>query len=412
MPSTGSNIDVGTAYGLKPLTYNKRLAEVGPGTPMGELMRRYWQPFFTSAGLTSDRPRRVRLLGEDLILFRDKKGRPGLVYERCWHRGTSLYYGRVEEDGIRCCNHGWKFDVEGHCLEQPAEVGGGRGRNNFRQPWYPVQERYGLVFAYMGPPEKKPILPRWKMFENLGPDECVEVRSRPGYGPITEGDEIPALNFNWLPAIEQTMDGTHVPWLHYHHSGDQFTGIKMVASAGNEPPPYGRVREIAGTMVAERTDLGVKQGFPMPGPGGMVLRGCNEAFVPNHACIPRFIDMYYVVPTDDTHYLTFMLWRSKPNAEHFGINELHDGKTWWEMTEEEHQLSPGDYEAQSTIGWSSHSQEHLAAGDVAIALLRRRLEDAVRDVEEGRDPPGVSFDPNEPPRETAAFATQVVNAAE
>ncbi len=412
MATTGSSIDVGTAYGMKPLAYNKRLAEVGPGTPMGELMRRYWQPFFTSAKLTADKPRRVRLLGEDLILFRDKKGRPGLVYERCWHRGTSLYYGRIEEDGIRCCNHGWKFDVEGRCLEQPAEAGGGVERGKLRQPWYPVQERYGLVYAYMGPPEKKPVLPRWKMFEDLGPDEIVEVRPVPGYGPLPKDEEMPTLNFNWLPALEQTMDGTHVPWLHYHHSGDQFTGIKIVGADDNAVPPYGRVREIAPTMVVERSALGVRQGFPMPGVDGLKLRGGNEAFVPNHACIPNFIHMYYVVPTDDTHYLTFMLWRSKPNAEHFGINELHDGKTWWQMTEEEHQLSPGDFEAQSTIGWSAHSQEHLVAGDVAIAMLRRRLEDAIRDVEEGRDPPGVSFDPNEPARESVPYADHEREAAE
>lgn len=207
MASNGSSIDAGTAYGMKLRTHNKRFAEVGPGTPMGELMRRYWQPCFTSAKLTSDKPRRVRLLGEDLILFRDKNGRPGLVYERCWHRGTSLYYGRIEEDGICCCNHGWKFDVQGRCLVQPAEAGGGRERDKVRQPWYPVQERYGLVYAYMGPPEKKPVLPRWKMFEDLGPDEIIEVRPVPGYGPLPKGEEIPTLNFNWLPAIEQTLDG-------------------------------------------------------------------------------------------------------------------------------------------------------------------------------------------------------------
>ena len=143
--------DIGSGYDRKPSTYNKDLTEVGRGTPMGELMRRYWHP----VGLAADAgqtPKPVRALGEDLILFRDGQGRPGLVVARCCHRGTTLYYGRVEERGIRCCYHGWLFDVEGRCLEQPCEPGGGRIRERIRQPWYPVQERYGLIFAYMGPP--------------------------------------------------------------------------------------------------------------------------------------------------------------------------------------------------------------------------------------------------------------------
>ena len=106
------------------------------------------------------------MLGEDLILFRDKTGRPGLVQARCAHRGTTLYYGKVEERGIRCCYHGWLFDVEGRCLEQPCEPEGGRFRDRVRQPWYPVQELYGLVFAYMGPPEKKPVLPRYDAWKS------------------------------------------------------------------------------------------------------------------------------------------------------------------------------------------------------------------------------------------------------
>ena len=157
-------LDIGTGYGRKPSTYLSALTEVGPGTPMGELMRRYWHPVGLASHATAT-PREVRVLGEDLVLFRDKTGRPGLVQARCAHRGTTLYYGKVEERGIRCCYHGWLFDVEGHCLEQPCEPEGGRLRDRVRQPWYPVQERYGLIFAYMGPPEKKPVLPRYECLE-------------------------------------------------------------------------------------------------------------------------------------------------------------------------------------------------------------------------------------------------------
>src|SRR5262245_16678892 len=125
-------IAAGTGYPRKPSTHNAALTEVGRGKPMGELLRRYWHP----VGLSTDAdatPKPVRVLGEDLILFRDGAGKPGLVVASCCHRGTTLYYGRVEERGIRCCYHGWLFDTEGRCLEQPCEPDGGQiGRASCR----------------------------------------------------------------------------------------------------------------------------------------------------------------------------------------------------------------------------------------------------------------------------------------
>src|SRR5205085_9281314 len=133
--------------------------------------RRYWHPIASSATLTPDVPHRTRVLGEDLIVFRYRQGRPGVVAERCAHRGSSLFYGRIEDDGIRCCYHGWKFDVQGHCLEQACEPALGRRRDAARQPWYPVEERYGLAFVYMGPPELKPELPRYDVLADPAEDE-------------------------------------------------------------------------------------------------------------------------------------------------------------------------------------------------------------------------------------------------
>lgn len=123
----------GHAYYLKPPSHNSYLTEVERGTPCGEYMRRFWQPVSLASQATQT-PRNVRILGEDLVLFRDGKGRPGLVYPRCCHRGTTLYYGKVEADGIRCCYHGWLFDVEGRCLDQPCEPQGGLHKERVRQP--------------------------------------------------------------------------------------------------------------------------------------------------------------------------------------------------------------------------------------------------------------------------------------
>jgi phenylpropionate dioxygenase-like ring-hydroxylating dioxygenase large terminal subunit len=129
-------IPQGTAYGRQNPTYDASQTEVGQGTPCGEWLRRFWQPVALSNDATT-RPKKVRLLGEDLILFRDRKGRPGLLYPRCMHRGTTLFYGKVEDEGIRCCYHGWLFGVGGTCLDQPCEPEHGLHRNIARQPWYP-----------------------------------------------------------------------------------------------------------------------------------------------------------------------------------------------------------------------------------------------------------------------------------
>src|SRR5438046_2565285 len=139
---------------------NGLLSHVGPGTPGGDYLRRYWQPVGLSTEVTpGSKPLQVRILGEDLVLFRDNQGRPGLLGLRCSHRLTSLAYGRVEDGGLRCPFHGWVYDVNGHCLEQPAEPEGSTFRDRIRHPSYPCAELGGVVFAYLGPPAKQPLLP-------------------------------------------------------------------------------------------------------------------------------------------------------------------------------------------------------------------------------------------------------------
>src|SRR5437868_193810 len=141
---------------------NERLTRVGPGTPGGELFRRYWQPAALSEELPpGGAPVPLRLLGEDLVLYRDGDGRPGLLGIHCAHRGADLSYGRLEDGGLRCIYHGWLYDRAGRCLEQPGEPEGSTFHERIRHLAYPARELGGVVFAYMGPGEP-PELPKYE----------------------------------------------------------------------------------------------------------------------------------------------------------------------------------------------------------------------------------------------------------
>ena len=142
----------GSGYGRNAVVPSEDVAltHVGFGTPMGELLRRYWQPVCLSSELT-DLPKFLKILDEELVAYRDKSGRVGVLGAHCCHRGTSLEYGRIEEIGLRCCYHGWLYNEEGKCLDQPGEPEQSDYKDEIRQPWYPAEEYHGLVFAYMGP---------------------------------------------------------------------------------------------------------------------------------------------------------------------------------------------------------------------------------------------------------------------
>lgn len=376
--------DMGTGYTRKPSSYNSAWTEVGRGKPMGELLRRYWHP----VGLVShatDTPKAIRVLGEDLVLFRDGKGRPGLLEARCCHRGTTLYYGRVDQHGIRCCYHGWQFDVEGRCLEQPCEPDGGRHRDRVRQPWYPVEERYGLIFAYMGPPEKKPVLPCYECLENLDPGEIVDAddTSLGGGGGVI----IPC---NWLQHYENIPDAFHVPILH-----GSFSGVQFVSQMGIMP----KVRW-------EYSELGVETHSVRVLDDGRVHYRISEAALPTLRVIPnprvaqytRVEQIGWVLPIDDTSFRIYVAGRVKNRGEIGRSRSKMNGKFWWELPEEEHQKFPGDYEAQVGQGpITYHSDEHLATSDQGVVMLRRFIQRQLDAVAEGKDPAGVSFNKNAPP---------------
>ena len=369
-------MDSGTAYGKPRPSYRSELAHVGAGTPMGELLRRYWHP----VGLASDAgatPRIVRALGEDLVLFRDGEGRAGLLYPRCAHRGTSLYYGKTEARGIRCCYHGWLYDVEGRCLEQPCEDGGGPRRDRIRQPWYPVEERYGLVFAYMGPPDRKPALPRYDCLEELASGEFVE----PDDSSIGSGGP-QIVPCNWFQHWENVVDPFHVPVLHGSFSGPQFTALMGIM------PKVEFSSTARGVKVESWRELG----------DGKVHHRITEAVCPTLRVVPNpRVDRFqkveslgWVLPIDDTHYRIYTAGRVTERGALQKIRSRQGGKRWEELTAPEHREFPGDYEAQTGQGEITfHSEEHLATSDKGIALLRRFMEKQLAVVAEGGDPAGV-----------------------
>ena len=193
----------------RPGGHDELLVRVGPGTPAGEYLRRYWQPVRLARDL-GDAPQRVRILGEDLVLFRDGSGRAGLVHRHCPHRRASLEFGVCETRGIRCCYHGWLFDVDGTILEIPGQPPGveERRRASTRLGAYPVKEYKGLIFAYLGPPAAVPEFPVYDTLEM--PDHEMVPYQAP-------------FGCNWLQVQDAILDPLHTAFLHSRTSREQFS---------------------------------------------------------------------------------------------------------------------------------------------------------------------------------------------
>ena len=370
-------MDTGTMYEFTPGLPRLELTQVGRGTPYGEVLRRYWQPVALAAD-AGPVPRQVRVLGEDLILFRTGSGKAGLLYPRCTHRGASLFYGAAEQDGIRCCYHGWVFDTQGHCLEQPCEPDNGLHRDRIRQPWYPVRERYGLIWAYLGPPDRKPLLPRYDMLESLGPGECL-IADDSGVG----GGGPALLDFNWLQHWENVMDPFHVPILHARFSGFQFSQeMALMPEVQFEYTRYG----VRSTQLRALGD-------------GRTLRRVTEVMFPNLRVVPspRLAAgptniLGWVVPCDDESFQIFTVARDTDPDFLRKLRATHNGKPWRELTEAEHQRMPGDYESQKSQGTVTlHGDDHLTTTDQGVAMLRRMMARQIKAVADGGDPPGVVF---------------------
>jgi nitrite reductase/ring-hydroxylating ferredoxin subunit len=239
------------------------LTIVEPGSPMGELLRRYWQPVCTSDELR-DLPRKVKILCEEVVVFRDKKGRVGALEPHCSHRGTSLEFGRVEDEGIRCCYHGWLYDTQGHCIDMPCETPQSRQKMDVWHPAYPAMEFGGLVFLYMGPPDTRPpLLPMFDIIDPAQRNDVVLVGKR-----LWDDHALGYVrDCNWLQHFENAADPYHLVVLHEMISGDQF---KSVLTLGNWPAIW-----------FDRTKLGMKYNLVRKLPNGLILERHSECIVPN-----------------------------------------------------------------------------------------------------------------------------------
>jgi len=216
---------------------NEFVTQTGPGAPMGELFRRYWIPALLAEELPANdaAPVRVKLLSERLVAFRDSKGRYGLIDEFCPHRGASLWFGRNEECGLRCPYHGWKFDVTGQCIEVPSEPEASGFARKIKLKSYPLVERGGVLWTYMGAPEHRPPLPEWEFATVPAEQSFVSKRFQ---------------ECNWLQAMEGGIDSSHVSFLHRGNleSDPLFKGAKGNIYNISDLKPVFEVVESAGGL--------------------------------------------------------------------------------------------------------------------------------------------------------------------
>jgi 5,5'-dehydrodivanillate O-demethylase len=351
---------------------NERLTRIGPGTPAGELLRRYWQVLCPTKAVSGENDRqRIRILGEDLVVFRNEAGGYACVQERCPHRSASLYFGYLEPDGIRCCYHGWKYDcATGACIERPFETA--QPHEGLRLRAYPVQQLGGLLFIYMGPPQNVPLLPRWDVLARTDRPRKIAV--------------LPVHHCNWLQIQENTADTVHLYYLHGHrmmvlnngkHDGVSQYFCRPIASYDWRVCEWGIEKSIQ--YGGEHPESATWPPFIFPN----ILRtpeGQIEA-------------MHFRVPVDDE--TTRIVWvgllpsgagaivpdEETPYSEEFDPPGLRI-----------EDVSVATFYGQDRVVWETQGAiadrgiENLGATDRGIVLFRRMLAEQIDRVERGEEP--------------------------
>jgi 5,5'-dehydrodivanillate O-demethylase len=356
---------------------NERLTRLGPGTPLGNLLRRYWYPIARTPELDEEPVLAVTLLGETLALYRTEAGELGLVAQRCPHRGASLAYGIPEEDGLRCPYHGWKFDRVGTCLEQPAEPEDSTFSERVRIPAYPVQELGGLIWAYLGP-QPVPLLPRWDILVRDDLERSIGVTRLP---------------VNFLQIMENSMDPIHFEWLHAVY------GNYVNKRQGKPPAMTPRRHE---QIAFDIYEYGIYKRRLLAGEDPAT----SEDWLTGHPVIFPYIlavgdhsrpTLQIRVPMDDTHTLHYW-YRAEtlpPGAPPqtsiplFEVPYVHkNGRLVVET------INGQDMMAWVTQGEiSDRTTERLGTSDKGVILFRNLLLEQIEKVERGEDPMGVVRDP-------------------
>ncbi len=383
---------------------NDLITRVGPGTPAGRLMRCYWQPAALLDELAGNRPvKPVRLLGENLVIFRDEAGRYGLIGRSCPHRGTDLAFGRLEHGGLRCAFHGWLFDVHGNCLETPAEPEESPLCRNIRQTAYPVVEKSGILFAYLGG-GAPPSFPRFDCFT----------------APASHTFAFKGLiDCNWLQSLEVGIDPAHTSFLHrFFHDEDSQKGYGKLfrdRSIDSDLPMTRIMREFPRPRIeVEPTDYGLRV---------VTLRRISDAdthvrvtnlVFPNAFVIPMSSEMtitQWHVPVDDTRHYWYAIFTSfgapidkdEMRRQRLALYELpdyvprknkHNGYGF-DPHEQQHSTFTGmgadinvhDQWACESMGTiQDRSKEHLGQSDKAISSYRRLLRSAIEAAGSGSRP--------------------------
>ncbi len=346
---------------------NEILTRVGPGTPCGEMMRRYWWPVYLSAEL-KDKPIEVRHLGEQFVVFRDTQGRAGMVAQSCPHRGASLGLGRVESDGIRCCYHGWKFAHDGRCLETPAEPADSRLKDSVNIRAARVQEVAGLVFAYIGP-DPAPEIPHYDL---LFREDCHrEVWAKPDW-------------CNWAQRAENGVDPYHSMALH--------------------APVYPSIALKRADVEWERKWYGFRQCSQYPGQLQNISHHIFPSSTRRHGARVGTVPSEYLhlrTPVDDVTTMTFYVkaniapegpyrleCKGFRKCERGVYRTVDDG--WWGIHSNEQ-----DRAAQESQGliYDRSANEHLGTSDRGVVMWRRMVFESIEAVQQGKDPVGIVRDP-------------------
>jgi phenylpropionate dioxygenase-like ring-hydroxylating dioxygenase large terminal subunit len=382
-PKEAEKIPYGAYYRRHDLEISaaeRELTHAGPGSAMGEYMRRFWQPVCLSEELT-DVPKVVHILHERLVAFRDRSGQIGLLHPHCSHRGTSLEFGIVQQRGIRCCYHGWLYDVDGRILETPCEPPESRIKDTLFHGAYPAFERDGIVFGYFGPPEAKPEFPEYDAYT------------------MPEGNRlVPFSNLyecNWLQVYENLIDHFHSAVLHNNMTVE---GLDAALAAGMNLGEGFREMPVIEWHTTRDGNGMLFTAARWVGPDRVWIR-TTEMALPNYVAtaslVPTAAELRHTtvamsrwqVPVDDENMIV-LGWRhfnDEIDPRHYGSEDdcgydkidFLEGQTRHRSYDEK-QRAPGDYEAMtSQRPVALHHLEHPGRSDVGVYMCRRLLRDAI-----------------------------------